>query len=213
MSLARWIDEKLAMYCDPDAPDRPMNGPDTGAAWALYEQREYDQSLRAYLDLAEQGHRAADVMIGWMYWQGRGTEKDIDEARRWLERAARDGSREGQYQLGRLLIAVGDPEGSIRWLQSSADQGYSPAFYRLGQLYRFGLGVGKDDERAWECTQRAADLGNIFALKLLANRLRRAGGVRNTLRGYMILLRAIRTVFREAGDTPSKHKLRGEERD
>ena len=75
---------------------------------------------------------------------GHGT---IDEARKWLELAIRQGHADAMYELARSII-VGDPDKAMQLLTRAGEMGSKCAQSELGDRYRTGDGVTKDIAKA-----------------------------------------------------------------
>ena len=111
-----------------------------------------EEQLQARLQRAEQGDVTAQYAVGDMYFKGRGTVVDLEQARIWLERAAANGHRKAEFRLGYMYLkglGVGQDEGrAFRLFKASAEKRYSPAQFYLGQMYALGLGVEQSRNRA-----------------------------------------------------------------
>ena len=115
------------------------------------------------------GSVAAVEPAGDKYRQGMAwlADGNATKAAGLLRRAAEQGNRRAQYQLG-LLYARGD---GVRkdltvardWLRKAAMQGHPKAQFFLGQMYAFGDGGPKDNVRATMWFWLAATLGDRFA--------------------------------------------------
>ena len=57
-------------------------------AEAARNRGDYATAVQAYRSLADQGHAAAQLMLGVMYVKGQGVPPDIDVAQMWFNRAA-----------------------------------------------------------------------------------------------------------------------------
>lgn len=112
--------------------------------------------------------------IGQMLLTGTGTQKDVGASIPYLERSAKLGNLYAQCLLGKLYLAVknpwnsvespyADPERGLFWLSKAADAGNDGAQYQLGELYRDGLHVTKDMDRAVRFFIAAAEQKNPFA--------------------------------------------------
>jgi len=55
-----------------------------------------------YLKAAEQGHVKAERNVGHCYHDGEGTEQDDEMAKKWLRKAAKDGSDDARDELYNL---------------------------------------------------------------------------------------------------------------
>ncbi|MGH6791411.1 MAG: peptidoglycan-binding protein [Methyloceanibacter sp.] len=84
---------------------------------------------------AAAGDAKAQYSIALRYAQGKGTARDMSEARRWLERAASAGFAPAQYQLGILYErgqGVGKDLGRARsWYAAAAEKGNVKAMHNL----------------------------------------------------------------------------------
>lgn len=116
--------------------DRPA-GRDFDDGWSAYDAGNYRRAVAIWTALAEQGHRNAQVNLGFLYDYGNGVERDSLAAARWYRAAAVQRSAIGQYNLA-LLIDEGRaeplPGRSARyWLQQAAAQGLEDARRALAQ--------------------------------------------------------------------------------
>ena len=116
-----------------------------------------------------------------MYGQGRGVEIDDEQAAYWFERAATQGDKQAQFNLGNLYIAgQGVPQDERRaafWFVQAAQQGDVEAQFNLGNLYFHGNGVTQDDRRAVRWFEKAAQQGYAKAQCNLAMMYERGRGV------------------------------------
>src|SRR5512134_1902679 len=82
-----------------------------------YERGEYKTAYQLLKPLAEQGNSNAQVMLGFMYDQGRGVPRDYAEMEKWYRRAAKQGNIGAQYTL-RLMKERAEKE---MWHRGAAD--------------------------------------------------------------------------------------------
>ncbi len=97
-----------------------------------------EEAARWMTQAAEQGHRGAQSVLGWLYMSGRGVKHDDRTAARWLRLAAQGGDAAAQNNLG-VLYAVGggvehDHLQAERWFRAAADQGAADAQRNLAVL-------------------------------------------------------------------------------
>ncbi|MGI8852312.1 MAG: peptidoglycan-binding protein [Methyloceanibacter sp.] len=94
---------------------------------------------------AAAGDAKAQYSIALRYAQGKGTARDMSEARRWLERAASAGFAPAQYRLGILYErgqGVDKDLGRARsWYAAAAEKGNVKAMHNLA----IGASGGEDD--------------------------------------------------------------------
>ena len=65
------------------------------------EAGSYAQSdVEQMLPLAQQGNAIAQMLLGEMYYFGKGVPRDYSEAARWWRKAAEQGLAEAQFNLG-----------------------------------------------------------------------------------------------------------------
>ena len=111
--------------------------------WDAYDQGDYEQAVRLWLPLAEQGHVNAQINLGVMYDNGNGVPQDPARAARWYRAAARQDSVIAQYNLGMFLaerrIESSGEEDALYWLRRAAAQGYADAQFQLGLMYAGGV--------------------------------------------------------------------------
>lgn len=94
-----------------------------------------DEGVR-YLTRAAEGGRSNAMFVLYSYLQDHGEE---EKAELWLRRAAEEGHREAQCDLGHTLMQEGrspqEEEEALSWLQQSAEQGDTLAEHNLGIYY------------------------------------------------------------------------------
>jgi hypothetical protein len=112
---------------------------------------------------AGQGETAAQLNVGLMYLNGKGTDENHREAVLWLEKAAGKGNAAAMYHLGKYY-SDHDRPGGIKLIRQAAEQGQVEAQYRLGMLYYRGTGVIQDYEAGAGWVRRAADRGMTDAM-------------------------------------------------
>jgi hypothetical protein len=126
----------------------------------LVAKHDYQLALIDLIPIAEEGHAPAQLLLAWMYEQGKGTTREPAHAFRWYEAAARRGVKEAQYAIG-VRYAEGDGvkvdyARAVDWLGRAAGKGVAEAARRLGHLYETGgIGFPADREKAVEWYYRA----------------------------------------------------------
>ncbi len=164
----------------------------------LRTQEEAEEWLRKGLELREQGryeeafgyfergiqlkpnHPEIQFMLGLSFSGGEGAPRDNAMARAWYRKAAEQGLKEAQYNLGLSYYGWDDGPGlrqnyeeAADWFRKAAEQGYERAQGRLDLLLGEGMVVAQDDVE----THRAADHGNKDAQRVLGSRYRDGQGV------------------------------------
>jgi len=114
---------------------RPALGGPLEIAVEAYESGDY---VRAFRLLRWDERADAKFLVGRMYHDGKGVEKDATWAKSSFEDAAERGHLQSQYELGMLLlegrgIAVDQAE-AVKWLRLAAEQGHKSAQKALSQI-------------------------------------------------------------------------------
>ncbi len=103
-----------------------------------FNTEQYDKCFEGHLPLAEQGYPLAECQIGYFYYDGLGTEKDMAQAYYWTERSATHGDRDGQYNLAWFYeegIGVEPNQAEARrWYRMAALQNHDLAIEKCNQL-------------------------------------------------------------------------------
>lgn len=132
-------------------------------AAAAIERNDYTTAFRLLRPFADQGHAAAQRVLGNMYASGQGVAQDYAEAAKWYRKAADQGDLLASVALG-LMYSAGqgvtqDYAEAVKWLHKPADQGNAIAQYNLGVAYEKGQGVRQVYAEAVKWFQKAADQG------------------------------------------------------
>jgi TPR repeat protein len=123
--------------------------------------------LEWYQKGARLGNTECERILGHVYFQGVGVERNLDTAMQYFEKAAAKGHAAAQNGVGRCHYEKGRYEEAFKWHTKSAAQGYATAEINLGILYGDGLGVTKDISKAIEWYTKAAEKGVVIAAKCL----------------------------------------------
>lgn len=143
-----------------------------------YYKGEYETARALLKPLADKGVSRAQFRIGYMYYLGRGYDRDRREADRVIRAAlpaiqkfAEEGRAWAQSDLGSLyedgLVLPRDYAEAVYWYRSAAEQGYPGAQTNLGIMYARGRGVNSSRRTAIQWFQRAAKQGDISAIRNL----------------------------------------------
>ncbi|WP_432283517.1 caspase family protein [Aminobacter sp. BA135] len=76
-----------------------------------------------------------------------------------------------KYQYARTLYAQGDFKDALSELNAASDAGHVRASYLLGRLYQFGAAVERDNQRAVQLYEKAAQRGDPYAQYVLGRAL------------------------------------------
>ena len=136
-----------------------------------------EQAFYIFERSAKRGDPRSQYSVGSLYLQGRGTEKNLEEAARWLLLAAEAGIPESQAQIATLYTdgegVDEDPEEAARWYRKAAVQGHAMAQATLGVMAYQGVGTPHNKIESYMWTSLAAEQGVLEARanleKLLAH--------------------------------------------
>jgi len=106
-------------------------------ASAAFQAGDYPKAFNIFKQLAEKGNGDAQYLLGNMYQEGKGTDKDFDEAVYWYQSAA-DSVPRASFALG-LSHCTGrgskkDARLCYKHIRSSAERGYADAAFLLGDM-------------------------------------------------------------------------------
>lgn len=118
---------------------------------------------RELLPSAKAGDAEAQYYVGTMYRQGFGTERDEDEARFWIGRAADQGHAEAEFVLGFDLLQQRQGAEAAKYILAAAHNGFAAAQYYAGLLYRDGTGVERNAYQALGWILQAAEKDHVEA--------------------------------------------------
>ena len=128
-----------------------------------YIKGDFEIAYREFLPIAQAGDRRAAYYLGLMHWDGKGVEKNIDDAVDWLAQAAAQGHTGAQLSLGLAYergqgVERNDHLGA-QWMSEAAAGGNSAAQYYLGIYYRDGRGIVQDHDAAYTWLERSLSTG------------------------------------------------------
>lgn len=137
-------------------------------AQAKYGDRVYSDpvaKLKWHRLAAEQGYAPSQTEIGKRYLGGNGTERDREQAKLWLAKAAESGDEAAIKSLEKIALN----ENWVRKQRVTAQQGDAYSQRHLGQAYHFGEGVEYDIKKAVRWYERAAVGGDGDAQYMLGS--------------------------------------------
>jgi S1-C subfamily serine protease len=135
--------------------------------WSAYDAGQFDDALRIWQALADQGDVNAQINLGALYDNGRGVPEDPATAVKWYRLAALRGNRQAQYYLG-LMYAKGrgvprDISAATEWYRKAAKQDFADAQFNLGLLCARFATLGLSDSPANHRSQGADKPGTDVA--------------------------------------------------
>ncbi|KAJ3015459.1 UNVERIFIED_CONTAM: hypothetical protein HDU68_012715 [Siphonaria sp. JEL0065] len=130
----------------------------------LKNARSKEAAVNWYQERSAEGHTSAQVLLGVMYENGYGVEKDYSKTYAWYLTASYQGSAGGQDGLGDLYFEGRGVEKyykeAVKWYTLSANQGNANGQYGLGCMYYYGIGLDKNEKEAVKWYTQSANQGN-----------------------------------------------------
>lgn len=145
------------------------------------QQQDYSEALYYYQQAAKLGDVSSQYLLGKMYKDARGTQRNMRQAAAWYAQAAKQGHSKAQATLGYMYSKGNgvnqDYSQAFTWYQKAAKQGHINAQYNLAYLYSLGQGVVKNHQKAVYWYQKSADQGDADAQNSLGKLYERGLGV------------------------------------
>jgi len=148
------------------------------AARAAYAAFEHERAVELLLPLGRRGNVQAQRMLGWIYSNGQGVERDEREAARWYCESVRRDPDDGapcpwltlllREEPGVIWESL-QPMGVERWRRyiRAAEQGDAEAQVVLGLIHTSGLETARDLVEAYKWFVIAAEQHHPTAGQLL----------------------------------------------
>ena len=124
----------------------------------------YGKSFAYYIQAAQKGDVAGQANIAEFYMEGKGIEKNEEEALKWYRKAAEQGDADSEYAIGQYYECDrNDIKLAIEWYKKAAEQGHVDAQIKMKNCYGSGKGLKKDLTQAFEWAEKAAEQGDAQA--------------------------------------------------
>ena len=129
--------------------------------YAAYGRGEYARAAPLFQEAAENGNADAQMLLGKMYANGEGVQKDDTESLKWYYKAAEQGNADAQSLISAVYGQLAkDYSNAAVWLVKAAEQGHASAQYRMGLAYSTGRCVPQDYVEAHMWLNLAAAQGD-----------------------------------------------------
>ena len=138
--------------------------------------QDYEVSVAWLLASAQQEHAGAQYQLGRAYEQGLGVEKNVSEAKKWYEKAAKQ-RRQTKKQLGKLFQTAENHrlgKNGAKNLQNAfscyleaAKSGHGRSQFMVARAYEKGEGTRQSLEEAVYWYEKAAEQGDTAAMDRL----------------------------------------------
>lgn len=144
----------------------------TMLALKRFDEGDYESAYR-YAKRGNIDNPDILFMLGWLYYEGNGVDRSLEDSFRCWNKAAQSGHMRAQFDLA-VMYAKGeyvkqDYSKSIKYLTMAAEAGLPIAAFHLGLVYEKGTGVKKNGRKAIEWYERAYASGCVHAGYHIAN--------------------------------------------
>ncbi|KAJ3439309.1 erad-associated e3 ubiquitin-protein ligase component-related [Anaeramoeba flamelloides] len=138
---------------------------------SCFKKKDKDKHLQKIIQIiakkSEEGDGFLQNILGIMYQEGNGLEKNKEVAFQWFKKSAKNNETTG---MNNLAIAFHTGKGvkknhakSFKWFKRAAKLGYPSSVNNVGVCYLNGDGTEKDLKRAYKCFNRSLENGNILS--------------------------------------------------
>jgi len=171
-----------------------------------YEKGDYVKALNTFYMLAKNDDAKAQYNVGFIYANGLGVEKNLMLAQQWYEKAAKQGNGAAQYNLAQLYQEEGQKdahayEKAKYWYEKAIEAEIKDAYTNLGVMYLEGLGVEKNQNKAFGFFEKGASLGDGASQVNLAVLYAWGEGVtHDKMKAYEYLKKALQSGQSKAGE-------------
>ena len=132
------------------------------------EKCDYKKAFDYATIAAEDDECGGYLVLGSLYLNGWGVEKDVNKALENYKMAAALGDETAMNQIGFIYMGndefEANPEQSFYWFNEAAKKGSDVGMFNLGSCYKNGFGVEVDVEQAAEWFKKSAELGYLDAM-------------------------------------------------
>ena len=150
---------------------RALGADDLDKARRAHEAGDYKAELAELKPRAEEGNPTAQRYLAYLYFAGKGVEKDPVKAIELLRRSADRGDLLSVFSLGGAyaqgLGVEKNDQAAVVLYRRAADGGLANAQLNLGSMYRFGRGIPQDLKEAVKWYRAAAEQGHPRAEAIL----------------------------------------------
>lgn len=128
---------------------------------------DYSKAFSLSAQAAAMGLPDAILAMGWFYFNGFGTPKNLRKAERWYRRSARLGEPKAMFSLGQIAYDEKMFEAAQYWFELAQKHGHVRSLYWLGKLHWRGQGVPCDRVKAISLFEKAARANDPEAKRLM----------------------------------------------
>ncbi len=140
-------------------------------AVSAFKTKQYNKAFKLYTQEAENNNSVAQNALSYLYFNGIGTNIDIEKGKYWLKRAALQADSVAQYDMAMMYLSGNNFEKSNKealfWLERSADLGNKDAQFNIALMYYNGDGVEQNITKTAAYLNVSAKNAHIKARQLV----------------------------------------------
>ena len=140
----------------------------SSAALSAYKNSDFKAAFKLYMKDANSGDTTAQNALSYLFFNGIGTQKDINEGFYWLEKSAHGMNAGAQYDLGMMYLSghniKQDSSLALSWLDSASDLGHLDAKYNEAIIYYEGNIVDRNITKSLQLLESAASHGHTKSI-------------------------------------------------
>ena len=122
---------------------------------ATIRNEDFKKAFELLVPLAEENHAEAQLLLGTLYINGEGIEKDDTKGLSWIMKAGRQGYDPARARAFSIYSEL-------------ASRGDASAMYNLGYMFLNGWGGEQNTDTGIEWLERAAKNGHVHSAKVLS---------------------------------------------
>lgn len=152
----------------------------------LYYEGDHRGAFERYLALADRGVPEVQVSLGYLYFSGEGTKRDIAKAEHWLTQAANRGDYQAQWYLSQVFLQkkqFKDAQRTLEELESIEDLDREWRLRVLWELAIFHM-KQKNDKQALRYLKEVEDEDGELAHWYAGIILERAGDFSGSFQSF-----------------------------
>ena len=119
-------------------------------------KRNFEEAFKLNFKAAEYDYHDAVLAMGWFYLNGVGVPVDIEKAKSWYKKSAKQGDSKAMFSLGNISYLQRNGSDALRWFKRAVKQKHYRSIFWIGKLYWHGRGVREDKKKAMKLFNEAA---------------------------------------------------------
>ena len=148
-------------------------------------QSDSEKAFKYYSMAADKGDKIAMNNLGSLYYSGIGTKKDVRQAIKLFDDAAKLGNNEAAVNLAFIYLTSGATDNPtvksavVKLFNQAANGDNITAQYMMGMIYYNGFGITKNDDKAFQMLRKAASQYDEAQYQLALRYMNAEGTPRN----------------------------------